>query len=204
MTARLSRGWSLVAWSSLTVAAAAACTLWEAGGGEEGVRQVVRLTARTSALLFLAAFVASALRKTWRNSATKWLVANRRYVGVSFAASHAIHLAAIVVLAVILPNPYDPVTLVMGGVGYGFILAMTLTSSDSAVRRMGLRRWKQLHTAGIYYLWVIFTFTFAGGAGADPIAAVFTATFVAALVFRLIAGRGGIARDGAVIPVAGR
>jgi DMSO/TMAO reductase YedYZ heme-binding membrane subunit len=194
----------LVGWASLTVAAAAALTLWRAGAGEEGVRQVLRLTARTSALLFLGAFVASALRKTWRNSATKWLVTNRRYVGVSFAASHAIHLVAIVALAVTLPDPYDPVTLAMGGVGYGFILAMTLTSSDAAVTRLGLPRWKRLHTAGMYYLWTIFTFTFAGGAGADPIAAIFTAGFVAALVFRLIAGRGGIARDGAVIPVAGR
>jgi DMSO/TMAO reductase YedYZ heme-binding membrane subunit len=203
MTARFSRGWPLVGWASVTVAAAATLTLWRAGAGEEGVRQVLRLTARTSGFLFLVAFVASALRKTWRNSATKWLVTNRRYVGVSFAASHAIHLMAIVALALIVPDPYDPVTLVMGGVGYGLILAMTLTSSDAAVSRMGLRRWKQLHTAGIYYLWVVFTFTFAGGAGADPIAAVFTAGFVAALVFRLIAGRGGIARDGAVIPVVG-
>ncbi len=206
MIARTLRGWPLVGWAAALISAGAGFTLVEAGTGEEGIHLVLRLTARTSALLFLSAFLASPIRKTWRNSASKWLVVNRRYLGVSFAASHTIHLAAIIALALVVADPYDPLTLMMGGVGYGFVAVMAATASDAAVKRLGLRRWKQLHTVGLYYLWVIFTFIFAGGATADPVAAVFTAVFLAALVFRIIAGRGWIAhdRDGAAIPVAGR
>src|ERR1700741_1341877 len=53
----------------------------------EGVRMVVRFTARTSLLFFCLAFSAAALARLWPNAWTKWQRRNRRYLRVPFAAS---------------------------------------------------------------------------------------------------------------------
>ena len=69
----------------------------------EGVRMVIRFTARTSLLLFCLAFSAAALARLWPNAWTRWQRRNRRYLGVTFAASHAIHAVAIAAFAVMDP-----------------------------------------------------------------------------------------------------
>ena len=89
------RGWRLVGVAAATVVLMVVVLVAQFGAAEPGIRVVIRATARTSFVLFMLAFVASALRRAWRNDATAWLLANRRYVGVSFGISHVIHLLAI-------------------------------------------------------------------------------------------------------------
>jgi hypothetical protein len=48
------------------------------------------------------------------------------------------------------------------GLGYVFLYAMAATSFDRSVKWLGFRRWKILHTVGLYYLWSIFAFTYLG------------------------------------------
>src|SRR3954447_23189028 len=96
-------GWRLFAVLALTLLA---LSVWIAGMRQfevEGVRMVIRFTARSSLLLFCIAFGAAALARLWPNAWTRWQRRNRRYLGLSFAASHAIHAAAIVVFANIDP-----------------------------------------------------------------------------------------------------
>ena len=84
-------GWRLFA--LLALALTALC-IWIAGmrGFEvEGVRMVIRFTARTSLLFFCLAFSAAALARLWPNAWTRWQRRNRRYLGVTFAASHGLH-----------------------------------------------------------------------------------------------------------------
>src|SRR5688500_4145822 len=99
-TARTGRialfGWPIVGWATLAVVAIQIADLPIAGTGEEGVRMAIRASARTSVVLFGLAFVASSLYRLAPSAFSRWLIANRRYLGVSFAVSHAIHLAAIV------------------------------------------------------------------------------------------------------------
>jgi methionine sulfoxide reductase heme-binding subunit len=123
-----------------------------------GLRALIRATARSSLALFLPAFSASSLRRLWRGDLSAWLLRNRRQIGVSFAVSHAVHLAAILALAARFPATFQPgaVTVVGGGLGYVFVAAMAATSSDAAVRRLGARRWKLLHRIGLWWLFVIF------------------------------------------------
>ena len=98
------------------------------------MRMVIRFTARTSLVLFCLAFSAAALARLWPNAWTRWLRRNRRYLGVSFAASHAIHAVAIAAFAVMDPAGYAAATsitsYIFGGIGYAFIIAMTATSFD--------------------------------------------------------------------------
>jgi sulfoxide reductase heme-binding subunit YedZ len=151
------RGPRLLAIASLALVAMCATPLLARGWNEESLRLVVRATARTSLLAFLTAYVASPLRSLVRNDATRWLLATRRYVGLTYAVSHSLHLGAILALARAAPDfRMEPATLFVGGGAYVFLYAMALTSNDRAVRWLGLARWRLLHRTGLHYNWFIF------------------------------------------------
>jgi DMSO/TMAO reductase YedYZ heme-binding membrane subunit len=131
------------------------------GVGEAGVRVWIRATARASVTLFLLAFTARPLRLFVRGDVTRWLLANRRYLGVSAALAHFLHGIALVWLHQAFPGVERPdlTTLIGGGLGFAFYFAMGLTSNDAAVAALGKRGWKLLHTLGAYWVWFIFTLT---------------------------------------------
>src|SRR3981081_4770975 len=104
--------------------------VWIAGMRQfevDGVRMVIRFTARTSLLFFCLAFGAAALARLRPNAWTRWQRRNRRYLGVTFAASHAIHAIAIACFAAMAPAVLmeDPNTAsdVFGCSGYACIHA---------------------------------------------------------------------------------
>ena len=45
--------------------------------------------------------------------------------------------------------------------GYIFIILMTITSFKRPAAILGRRNWRILHTVGMYYLWLSFTFSFS-------------------------------------------
>lgn len=133
--------------------------------GEEAVRAVVRATARTSLALFLLAFLASTLARRWPGPLTRWLVVNRRGIGLSFAVSHLFHGAALVILGVWYPAfsaTVDSATRIVGGLGFVWVAALAATSNDRAVRALGPRRWGWLHWIGVHYVWAVFFVTYLG------------------------------------------
>lgn len=185
------RGWAITGWNSVALVTMTALVLAAAGTGEEGVRMLIRATARSSAILFLVAFVARPVRQLWRTDATAFAIKNRRYFGVSMAVSHLIHGIAIVSLATAFPSAYQTnmTTLVGGGLGFVFIAAMAATSSDAAFKTLGRVRWTLLHRTGIWYVWLIFAFTFVPdpSRGWDALHAGFVAAFAAAPLVRAAA-----------------
>lgn len=164
-------GWRLVGACSAALLLMTAALLGIYGAGEEGVRVVVRATARTSVVIFVLAFSASSLRVLWRLPVTKWLMVNRRYVGVSFAASHTLHLLSLVWLYQIsseFRETLNLVTIIGGGGAYVIMYLMTLTSSDRAIALLGNRPWKALHKTGMYYIWIIFFQSYVPRAVTNP------------------------------------
>jgi sulfoxide reductase heme-binding subunit YedZ len=182
-------GWALTGWIGLLLVAMSGLVLAAAGTGEAGVRMLIRATARSSALLFLAAFLARPLRQLWRSEASAFLLRNRRYFGVSMALSHALHGAAIVWLLAGFPGAYEAnaLTLAFGGLGFVFVAALAATSSDAAVAALGRARWTLLHRTGVWYLWFIFWFTFPPQQGWDALHVVAVAAFTAAPLVRAAA-----------------
>jgi DMSO/TMAO reductase YedYZ heme-binding membrane subunit len=167
------------------------------GTGEEGARMLVRATARTSFALFLAAFLASPLHSFRDRAATRWLVRNRRYLGVSFALSHTVHGAAILALVRHTEGATDATTSVAGGLAYLFLAAMVATSFDRSAAWLGPTAWRRLHRTGMYYLWFVFTFTYLGSVTHGPWPAFASGLLLAALAFRVwTARRPAGARDG--------
>src|SRR5579863_4942441 len=136
-------GWRLFAILTLALTV---LSLWVAGmrGFDvEGVRMAIRFTARTSLLFFCLAFSASALWRLWPNAWTHWQRRNRRYLGVTFAGSHALHAIAIAAFAGMDPAGFlastSTVTYVFGGIGYAVIIAMAATSFSGPAQAIGPR-----------------------------------------------------------------
>jgi sulfoxide reductase heme-binding subunit YedZ len=184
-------GWPFVGIASVAILAAVAATIAITPDAGEAAGRAVRLTARTSVALFLAAFTAAALFRLWPNAWTRWQRSNRRYLGVSFAVSHGVHLAAILWLRHVQPVEFardvTAITWIGGGLAYVFIAAMTATSFDRTAEMIGPRAWKILHTVGSYYIWLIFANSYIGRALAMPEYIPAAAIVVFALGLRIAA-----------------
>jgi methionine sulfoxide reductase heme-binding subunit len=150
---KYSQGWIIVGWAALALSAMLAGIIAIYGVGEEGAHVTIRATARTSFVLFLTAFTATALVRLWPGRLTKWVRANRRYIGVSFGVSHGFHAIGIAALAFITSGASiretDTSALVGGSLAYLFIAAMVFTSFDRTAAMLGQRKWQILHTTGM-------------------------------------------------------
>ncbi|MFT4120078.1 hypothetical protein [Bradyrhizobium sp.] len=197
-------GWRLLVTLTLGLIA---LSLWIASMRQfevEGVRMVIRFTARSSLLLFCLAFGASALARLWPNAWTRWQRRNRRSLGLSFAVSHAIHAAAIVAFARMDPAGFaertSAASFIFGGLGYAFIIAMSATSFDRTAALIGPRAWRALHLVGGYYLWFQFMVSFGKRVPAMPLYAAFLIPLLAVMVLRLIAMASDPVRQAAAAP----
>jgi len=152
---------------------------------------VIRFTARTSLLFFCLAFSAAALARLYPNAWTRWQRRNRRALGVTFAASHGLHAIAIGLFAAMDPAGFaaatSPASYIFGGIGYAFIIAMTVTSFDRTAAAIGPRVWRMLHLSGGYYLLLQFTVSFGKRIPDMPLYGVFLVPLLAVLALRLIA-----------------
>lgn len=201
-------GWRLVALVALASALSAALGASTTGWDAAGLRLAIRLTARTSLFVFCAAFAAAALYRRWPNAATTWLRRNRRYLGLGFAASHLMHGIAIFALARFHPATFwplvSPASLLLGGIGYVFILLMAATSFDRAVVWLGERRWRMLHRIGASYIWLIFFAGEATRALSDPAYLLPLSLLIAVALLRLTSRTAASAKGPAVVGPAGR
>ena len=157
----------------------------------EGLRLVIRATARTSLVLFALAFSAAALAELAPSDVTRWQRRNRRYLGVSFAVSHALHLAALIMLARLDAALFwaltNLVTIALAGTAYVFLAAMTVTSFDRTAAWLGHRKWRLLHLVGGWYIWLSFATAVGKRLPQGPIYWAMMAIVIAVGVLRLIA-----------------
>ncbi len=185
------KGWRIVGAASFFLVVSFGAVVATYGTDEQGLRVLVRTTARLSFLLFLPVYLASSARQLWPNDFTKWLLVNRRYLGVSFFVAHGLHLDAILMLDTLLGDALvtDTLTLLGGGLVYLLITAMALTSSDRAVRRLGAKRWGTLHRVGIHYVWSIWLLQWLPMSFTSPIYGLFLMLTLAAPFIRIAARR---------------
>ena len=139
------QGWAITYWLSFSILLVVVLFLFIAGWYPSSILVAIRSTGRTSLILFS---------------------------GVSFAASHFIHLALIGAIALAFPEPFlkdqAPSQWIFGGLGYVFVALMALTSSDRAQQWMGMKKWKKLHLVGGYYIWFVFFITYIKHTKQDP------------------------------------
>ncbi|MFK8007980.1 MAG: hypothetical protein AB8H03_16605 [Saprospiraceae bacterium] len=154
------------------------------GFTEESNRLVIRLTARMSGILFCFAFGASAFHAWFKNSFSWWFFMNRKFWGISFAMMHLVHLGFLVLLQQYFHPVFEQaatVSLIAGGLAYFFLVLMLLTSFPFFVKKITSQSWKILHTAGGYWIWLIFMISYVkrvihGSNEYIPLVIVFTIT----------------------------
>lgn len=115
------------------------------GWSEDSLGVTLRLTARAALLIFMLIFVARPLRQLSVNALSRWLVTNRRLLGISFAAVMIVHLYLLITLnGVQLLN--------FGVIVYLLIVLMLITSFNKPTAALGPKRWKMLHKTGLYVI----------------------------------------------------
>lgn len=178
----------------------------ESGWTSTSVATGIDATGRSSLALFSMAFVASSVQRLWPSPLSQWMLRNRRWIGLSFASSHGIHLALILAMSLDFPDPFlSEQTLgkwLVGGVVYLLIALMALTSTDAAQRWTGMKHWKLLHVIGSYWIWAEFALTYVSHVKKGP--ADFYAPFlVFTLVLLVIRWVGHIKPKSPLRPVSG-
>jgi len=145
------------------LAVIAAAILWP-GISTESLKLFLRVTGRLAFFLFFFSFGASALRHFFKAEWTRYLIQNRRYLGISTVVTLWVHLLAIGALA--LTNPVlfaveaPPFITIPGAMTYALVTLMGLTSNNAAQKKLGMKNWKRLHLLGGYAVLAAFTFEY--------------------------------------------
>ena len=124
----------------------------------QGVSSMIQLSVRCAVPWLFLAFAASSLQVVFPGSFSRWLLRNRKFIGLCFAAAMAWQLTFILWLVGVHTEYYvnDVYVLsdaVEGVVGYTFLTAMVLTSFKFGRSRLTSKQWRRLHISGIYWLW---------------------------------------------------
>ena len=157
-------GWRLFSLLSLLVLLVTALALWAQPQWVEALRSAIRTTARTSFALFLATFLASSLAALVPSALTRGLLRERRFLGLAFAFSHAVHAVLIILYAKFFPETFwhgrSVAANIPGSIGYLFIILLAITSFPYAVKLLGARAWKGLHGTGTWLITAVFVLSF--------------------------------------------
>lgn len=133
----------------------------------EATISMIRLSVQLASPWVYLAFVASALAQLSPGSFSSWLLRNRRYIGLSFAAGFAWQAVYIAVLLALHSDYYwqvlhNTADLVLRALSYLLLLALTITSFYPVRRVMRPRHWRVLHLVGIWYFWAAIWGSYAG------------------------------------------
>ena len=120
----------------------------------EATVKLIRLSVQFASPWILIAFVTSALVTLFPGAISQWLLRNRRYTGLSFAAGFAWQAVFIAVLLDLYPAYYwdelhKTSDLVGRSLSYVLLLALTVTSFYPVRRKLSRGQWSWLHWVGI-------------------------------------------------------
>lgn len=167
----------------------------DGGWTKDGILAGARVTARWAFPWFLTGWAASSFAQAWPGGWRAGLLRRRRAIGLAFAANHFVHLGFIVAAVELFDHQASLTTLIGGGIGYAFVAAMALTSNNTAMRALGIARWRLLHAAGGWYVLLIFASSYAGRLPTKPlVAAPAVVLIVVAVALRLLSYARGRAR----------
>lgn len=124
----------------------------------EGVSSMIQLSVRCAVPLLYIAFAASSVQTLFPGDFGRWLLRNRKYIGLCFALAMAWQGLFILWLVTVHSDYYIEQVYVLrdaieGVTGYVFLIAMTVTSFQVTRRHMKPKTWRLLHLSGIYFLW---------------------------------------------------
>ena len=163
----LLRGWRILGLMSGVLAAVLVAQGTSADDLSTFLLQSIRWTARLAFPCFWLAWVASSLHVLTSTEFSRRLVANRRYLTVTFAVLHLVHLGFIAALAVASSGASlaGRTWIELGGViAYVFVVTILLTSFAPFADMMSPSARCTLHRVGGYWIAVVFSVSYGGRA----------------------------------------
>jgi hypothetical protein len=152
-------GWPLFFWiAGIDCVAVIAYMPTQDLTGPHGVSEMIQMSVRCSVPLLYLVFATSALNILFPGDFTRWLLRNRRSIGLAYAAAMAWQLFFILWMWAghwdyYTEEVYSLEDILFQVTGYTFIFAMTITSFFPIRRMMNPLSWRVLHKTGIYFLW---------------------------------------------------
>jgi sulfoxide reductase heme-binding subunit YedZ len=130
-----------------------------------GISEMIQCTVRACVPLLFVAFAASSLPQAVPAAFRRWLIRNRRYFGLGFAAGMGWQIVFILWMFVghreyFMEHVYAPSDVIYRFIPYALLTAMTITSFHPVRRKMNRVAWNVLHWVGIYYLFYVIELTY--------------------------------------------
>jgi hypothetical protein len=122
------------------------------------VSSLIQLSVRCAVPLVFVVFAASAVQTLVPGPFGGWLLRNRKYLGLAFAAAMAWQGFFILWMVSVYTSYYVEQVYVLrdaieGATGYFLLFLMTITTFQPARRMLSATQWRALHLVGIYFLW---------------------------------------------------
>jgi methionine sulfoxide reductase heme-binding subunit len=156
---RALNGWPLfLTIAAMTFIAISAAALLIGISTPESTVNLIRLSVQLASPWIFLAFAASAMAQLFPGNISSWLLRNRRYLGLSFAAGFGWQAVFIAVLFT-LYSPYyweelhKTSDLVLRVASYALLVTMTITSFFPVRRRLRTEYWHWLQLVGVWYFW---------------------------------------------------
>jgi sulfoxide reductase heme-binding subunit YedZ len=154
-----------------------------------GTAPMILRSLRYALPLFLLAFTASSLVTLWPSRPTRWLLRNRRFVGLGFAFGMLWHLSVVgysIFSFGMLESGLTVRGLALDLTGLTFLFLVSLTSFRWFARHLTSLNWRRLHKTGVYVIWFVATYIYLRHAD-DTLHVAALGLLIAAWVLRIAA-----------------
>jgi membrane-bound acyltransferase YfiQ involved in biofilm formation len=156
---------------------------------ESGVVLLLHLTARCTFVFFFCAFTGNALRDLWPGKVSQWLARSHDYFLVAQAASHTVHLGAILAYFQLVGWSRLKMPTLLGG---GFVYLLIYALAAAALVRLFSGRQASLIGSirfegfALYVIWLVFALAFVPRIVSGwPVYSLFGLAAIVALTIRI-------------------
>jgi len=125
-------------------------------GGE--ISEMISFSVRWAVPFIYLVIAISSLQILFPNIFTRWLMVNRKYIGLIFAVAMAWQGLFIFIMSYFYHDYYFSEVYyfrdeIEGSIGYIFLMAMVLTSFKFGSKMVSSSQWRIIHKTGVYFLW---------------------------------------------------
>ena len=123
-----------------------------------GISEMIQFSVRSAVPFVYLVIATSSVQILFPGPFSRWLMRNRKYIGLCFAVAMAWQALFIFIMSYFFHEYYYSDVYyfrdeIEGSIGYIFLPAMVLTSFNFGSKLLTPKQWKLLHTSGIYFLW---------------------------------------------------
>jgi len=122
------------------------------------ISEMISFSVRWAVPFIYLIIAISSLQILFPNAFTRWLMRNRKYIGLVFAVAMAWQGLFIFIMSYYFHDYYFSEVYyfrdeIEGSIGYIFLMVMVLTSFKFGSKMVSSSQWRIIHKTGVYFLW---------------------------------------------------